>query len=128
MKAMNTIRSIKIVTGIKRIELNGDEFTNLFKIQEVLKEHRNILVDRLIPDLTNYIKYKFSVPASKEQQEQIRAKLYDLRNSSLSVSNYGDLINQILANESIYVRSELFYQEIDAIIDEKIDASQLILR
>jgi hypothetical protein len=123
---MNTLRNIKIATGIKRIELGNENFAML-QIREVLKQHREALINSLMSDLTTYVKYKFSTPATKEQLELIKNKLFDLKNSEISLSAYSEVIGDVLANESTYIKSEPFYHEINSVIGEELNPSQLVL-
>jgi hypothetical protein len=119
-------RTIKIATGIKRIELGNENFIML-QIGDILKQHREALINSLISNLTTYINYKFNTPATKDQLVQIKDKLFELKNSSISLSSYSEIIDGILANESTYVKSEAFYHEINSVIGEELNPSQLIL-
>lgn len=123
---MNTTRTIRIATGIKKIEL-GNENMVTFQITDVLKQHRDTLINSLLTDLTTYITYHFRTPPKKEQLDQIRARLLDLRNSAVGLAKYGFLVEEILANDTTYVRSEPFYHEINEVIGEQLNPSQLIL-
>lgn len=123
---MNTVKNIKIATGLKRIEL-GDENFALLQIREILKEHRETLINRLVSDLSTYINYTFSTPATKTQLEEIREKLLRLKNATLSMPAYSEVIGEVLANETTYVRAEPFYHEINTVIGEALNPSQLIL-
>jgi hypothetical protein len=123
---MNTIRTIRIATGFRKIELGNDNIATL-QITDVLKQHRDALINSLLSDLTTYINYQFRTPAKKEQLENIRARLVDLRNSAVGLAKYGFLVDEIMANETTYVRSESFYQEINEVIGEELNPSQLIL-
>lgn len=123
---MNTVKNIKIATGLKRIELGNENFA-LLQIREVLKEHRETLINRLVLDLGTYINYTFSTPATRSQLEEIREKLIDLRKTTLSMPAYSEIINEVLENETTYVRSEPFYHEINTVIGEALNPSQLIL-
>ena len=105
---MNTIRNIKSATGIKRIELGNENFV-MPQIREVLKQHREALINSLLSDLTTYIKYKFNTPGTKEQLELIKNKLFDLKNSDIGLSVYSEVIDEVLANEFTYIKSEPFY-------------------
>jgi hypothetical protein len=123
---MSSIRNIRIASGIKKIELKDESFAML-QIREVLKEHRDALINSLISDLPTYINYKFNVPASKEQLEAIKSKLVSLKYSTISISKYSEVIGEVLARESTYVKSEPFYQEINETIEEELNPSQLLL-
>jgi chemotaxis methyl-accepting protein methylase len=123
---MNTARNIRIATGMKKIEL-GNENMAILQISDVLRQHRESLIHRLLSDLSTYINYKFSAPPKKEQLQLIRNKLLDLKNSNINVARYSALINEVLENETTYVRSEPFYHEINEVIGEELNPSQLIL-
>lgn len=123
---MTTRRNIKIATGIKKIEL-ADENTFVLQISEVLKEHRETLINSLISDLKTYILYTFSTRPTSDQLEQIKRRLVDLKNSNISLSRYGKIISEVRENESTYVKSEMFYQEINMTIQEELKPAQLSL-
>ncbi|HEX8038369.1 MAG TPA: hypothetical protein VF490_04440 [Chryseosolibacter sp.] len=123
---MNTVRNIRIATGVKRIELANENLA-MIQIGDVLKQHRETLINSLLSDLSNYIDYKFRTPAKKDQLQLIKNKLLDLRNGSVNLARYGELIGEILENENTYVRSEPFYHEINEIIGEELNPTQLTL-
>lgn len=123
---MNTTRVVRIATGIKRIEL-GNENMAMLQIGDLLKQHRESLITSLLSDLTTYIKYKFKTPPTKEQLEKIRHKLLDLRSASISLTRYSAVIGEVLEQETTYIKSEPFYHEINEVIGEELNPSQLIL-
>jgi hypothetical protein len=123
---MNATRNIRIATGVKKIELGNENFAML-QIREILKTHRDALINSLTTDLATYINYKFRTPATKDQLLQIKDKLSALKNSDVSLLRYSEIIGEILANESTYVKSEPFYHEINEIIGEELNPTQLTL-
>jgi hypothetical protein len=123
---MNTTRTIRIATGIKKIDLGNDNIATL-QITDVLKQHRDALINSLLSDLATYINYHFRTPPKKDQLQNIKNRLLDLRNSSISLARYGYLVDEILSNETTYVKSEAFYLEINEVIGEELNPSQLIL-
>lgn len=120
------MRNIRIATGMKKIEL-GNENMAMLQIGDVLRQHRDALITSMLSDLVTYIKYQFQAPATKEQLEKIRHRLLDLRNSALSVARYNPLVTEILGHDTTYVRSEPFYHEINEVIGEELNPSQLTL-
>ena len=126
MKAMNKVRNIRIATGTRKIEL-GNENMAMLQIGDVLKQHRDALITSLLTDLSTYIHYKFSTPPGKDKLLLIRNRLVDLRNSGIGLARYSEVVGEILAHENTYIRSEPFYHEIDEIIGEALNPSQLIL-
>lgn len=123
---MNTIRTIRIATGIKKIEL-GNENIAMLQIRDVLKQHRDSLISSLLSDLTTYINYHFRTPPKKDQLQNIKNRLLDLKSSGISLTKYGYLVDEILSNETTYVKSESFYLEINEVIGEELNPSQLTL-
>ncbi|HET9487432.1 MAG TPA: hypothetical protein VFO54_08360, partial [Chryseosolibacter sp.] len=85
------------------------------------------LINSLLSDLPTYIRYKFHTPPKKDQLLLIRNKLSDLKSSTISLARYSEVIGEVLANENTYVKSELFYQEINEVIGEELNPSQLVL-
>lgn len=123
---MNTTRAIRIANGIKKIEL-GNENMAMLQIGDVLKEHRQILINSMLSDLPSYIRYQFKTPATKDQLQNIRNRLLDLKNSAISLARYSETIADVLANETTYVKSEPFYLEINEVIGQELNPSQLTL-
>lgn len=123
---MSTTRNIRIANGVKKIDLGNDNMAML-QIGDVLKEHRQILINSMLSDLPSYIRYQFRTPATRDQLQQIKNKLLDLRNSAINLSRYGDTINDVMAKETSHVRSEPFYLEINEVIAGEMNPSQLKL-
>ena len=123
---MTTARNIRIATGIKKIELANENMAML-QISDVLRQHREALINSLLSDLPTYIRYKFRTPPKKDQLLLIKNKLSDLKSSAISLARYSEVIGEVLANENTYVKSELFYQEINEVIGEELNPSQLVL-
>ena len=123
---MNTLRNIRIATGIKKIELANDHMAML-QIGDILKEHREALITSLLSDLNTYINYTFRTPPKKHQLENIRLRLTDLKKASIGMARYSVIIADILENETTYVKSEPFYHEINEVIGDEMNPSQLIL-
>lgn len=123
---MNTLRNIRIATGMRKIELGNDNMATI-QIADILKEHRDALITSMLSDLATYINYKFSTPAKKDQLETIRHRLLDLKKANISLAKYSSVISEVLENETTYVKSEPFYHEINELIGIELNPSQLIL-
>lgn len=123
---MNTLRNIRIATGMRKIELGNDNMATI-QIADILKEHRDALITSMLSDLATYINYKFSTPAKKDQLETIRHRLLDLKKANISLAKYSSVISEVLENETTYVKSEPFYHEINELIGDELNPSQLIL-
>lgn len=120
------MKRVKIANGIRRIE-DADPNATLFRLRDVLSEHRSVLITRIVSDLASYIDYKFQTKASAKQQEAIREQLHSIRHSVLDLDRYNDIIDHFFAHEMTHVRTEPFLKEVDECIDSVLNVSQLKL-
>jgi len=118
------IRTIKISTGVRRIE-DQNQNAALLKLREILNEERKILINRMETDLNAYIQYRFSKKANANQLEKIKAKLQSLKNSNIDLDQYNSLVRDFFQQEKTYVSSEPFYKEIDQCISDELTPTQL---
>ncbi len=118
------MKKVRIVNGMRRIE-DSDAHTALFKLRDVLMEHRSVLITRLISDLAAYIDYKFSARPNSRQLESIREHLYSLKNSALDLERYHEIIDHFHTHDVTYIASAPFFREIDESIGAILNASQL---
>ena|SRR6218665_3491565 len=121
------MKTIRIATGVKRVDLSQEDFSAMAKIRELLKEHRYALISRLLGDPVTYLTYQFKTKVSQQQIDNIKDRLSQLKNAEVSSIRYDDVISEILTHEMTYVKSEPFYFEINEIIGEELDMSQLKL-
>lgn len=120
------MKRVKIANGIRRIE-DADPNATLFRLRDVLSEHRSVLITRIVSDLASYIDYKFQIKASAKQQESIREQLHSIRHSVLDLDRYNDIIDHFFTHEMTHVRTEAFLKEVDECIDAVLNVSQLKL-
>lgn len=120
------MKRVKIANGIRRIE-DADPNATLFRLRDVLSEHRSVLITRIVSDLASYIDYKFQIKASAKQQESIREQLHSIRHSVLDLDRYNDIIDHFFTHEMTHVRTEPFLKEVDECIDAVLNVSQLKL-
>jgi hypothetical protein len=99
----------------------------LLKVREILDAHRGKLIARLITDLPIYIDYKFGVKVNARQVDEIKEKLSYLKSASVDMDKYRFIVQQMMAQETTYVNTAPFYQEIDDNISSYLNASQLKL-
>ncbi|MBT1701888.1 hypothetical protein [Chryseosolibacter indicus] len=121
------MKTIRIVTGVKKIDHEANENILLFRVREVLNEHRSSILERMINDLPNYINYRFDIRASKEQLANIRNKLTLLKGENINADKYHEVIENVLLHETYSIPSQPFLQEIDEIIYNEINPYQLTL-
>ena len=102
------MKSVRIASTVKHIE-EGDERVTLFRIQEILSEHRSTLVMGILSDLPTYLQFKFYTKVDKEMQGILRDKLFELSNSKVSLDRYLDIVHEIEKNSSYRVPSQEFF-------------------
>ena len=120
------MKSVKIVNGIKKIE-DSDPGATLFRLRDVLSEHRSVLISRLVGDLSAYIDYKFSQKVTGRRLDSIKDSLQLLKNSTLDLDRYRDIVEHFYNHEMTYIGTEAFMKEIDETISMALNSSQLKL-
>lgn len=120
------MKSVRIASTVKHIE-EGDERVTLFRIQEILSEHRTMLITGILTDLPTYLQFKFYTKVDKEKQELLRDKLMELSNSKVNLDKYLDIVHEIEKNSNYRVPSQEFFREIDGVLDAVLNPTQLML-
>jgi hypothetical protein len=120
------MKSVRIASSIKYIE-QADHNVTLFRIQEILSEHRSNLIARILRDLPTYVQFKFYVKVDKGVQEILKDKLSGLSNSKVNLDRYHDIVQDIKSRSSYRVPSHQFFDEIDMLLYAELNPSQLTL-
>ena len=120
------MKTIKTAAGVRRIEDTGD-YVTLFKLREILSEHRRILITRIIAEPNAYLDYKFQKRLAGQPLKSLVAKLTDLGNASIDLDKYESILKDFEHQQNVVVSNALFYQEIDEVIYEELNSSQLKL-
>jgi hypothetical protein len=120
------MKSVRIASTVKHIE-EGDDRVTLFRIQEILSEHRSTLVTGILSDLPTYLQFKFYTKVDKETQGILRDKLFELSNSKVSLDRYLVIVHEIEKNSTFRVPSQEFFKEIDSVLDQVLNPTQLKL-
>lgn len=120
------MKSVRIARKVEHIE-ESDQHITLYRIQEILSEHRATLVTGILTDLPTYLQFKFYVKVDKDAQEALKAKLLALSKAKVSLDRYDLIVQEIKANSNYRVPSQEFFREIDAMIDAELNPSQLTL-
>ena len=120
------MKSVRIASTVKHIE-DGDQRVTLFRIQEILSEHRSTLIMGILSDLPTYLQFKFYTKVDKEMQAILRDKLFDLSNSKVNLDRYLDIVHEIEKNGIYRVSSQAFFREIDGLLDSVLNPTQLVL-
>lgn len=107
---MKTIKSALL--GSKQI-IDSNPDAILFQLKEIIKEHRERIIVRLISDLPTYIDYKFQVKANKKMLEVVKDKLVYLKSTGVSLTEYDAVVQQVMTKAVTHLTNEPFYAEID---------------
>jgi hypothetical protein len=118
------MKTIKTAVGIRKIE-DCSESVMLERIADILTDHRNALINRLILDLPTYIVYKFKEKPSSNQLQIITDKLYSMKHFSIDLDKYDSIVRDIQNNTSTYLGTEQFYKDIDTTISWELRPNQM---
>jgi len=119
---MKTIKSALLGTK-SLIDTNPEVL--LVQLKEILKAHRELIINRLMGDLPTYLDYKFNVKADKKMQELVKDKLLDLKKSNADLDTYDSIVQQVLNRSVTHLTNEPFYTEIDEYISQYIKTNQM---
>ena len=120
------MESVRIASSTKHIE-EADQNVILFRIQEILSEHRTMLITGILTDLPTYLQFKFYTKVDKEMQAVLREKLLDLSNSKVNLDLYDEIVHEIKKNNNYRVPSTDFFKEIDTLLNFVLNPAQLTL-
>lgn len=120
------MKTVRIASTVKHIE-EADHNVTLFRIQEILSEHRSMLITGILTDLPTYLQFKFYTKVDKEKQGILRDKLWELSNAKVNLDRYDEIVQEIRKNSSYRVPSSEFFKEIDLVLDAHLNPTQLSL-
>jgi hypothetical protein len=107
---MKTIKSA--LSGAKSIiDRNPDVL--LFQLKEVIHEHRAVIIDRILSDVSTHVDYKFNVRADKNMMATVREKLPELKDACVELKKYDDVVHQVTTKQVAHLRNEPIYREIN---------------
>ena len=119
---MKTVKSALL--GVKTL-IDRNQEVQLVQLQEILKEHRALVITRMLSDLPTYLDYKFQVKATKEMISSVHDKLLSLKNSNADLTKYEGVVQQVLNRSVTHLTNEPFYLEIDEYLRPHVSAKQL---
>lgn len=103
------MKRLKTAMGMKRIDDNSISVG----LHAILKEHRSVLINKLITGLSNYIDYKFNTKINAQQLKNIINRLEELKASRIDHSTYATIVEDVEQNDFTYLDNKIFYNEID---------------
>ena len=92
-----------------------------------MNEHRRILIHRIISDTNAYLDYKFQKRLVGQPLKSLLSKLEDLSTAQVDLDRYEQILKEFEHQQNLVLSNALFYQEIDEIIYEELNSSQLKL-
>jgi hypothetical protein len=121
------MKSVRIAaSAIRHIE-EADSHVTLFRIQEILSEHRAALIAGLLDNLPAYLGFKLYAKVDKGFQRVLKDKLLELSHSKVSLDRYGEIVEEIKRNDSYKVPAQQFFAEIDTLLEDCLNPPQLSL-
>jgi hypothetical protein len=119
---MKTIKSA-LLGNKQLIDTNPDVL--LLQIHEILKEHRELIITRMISDLPTYIIYKFNVKPNRKMVETVKDQLLDLKKGNVDLDKYSNVVQMVLNRAVTHLTNEPFYVEIDEYLEPSIQVSEV---
>lgn len=119
---MKTIKSA-LLGNKQLIDTNPDVL--LLQIREILKEHRELIITRMISDLPTYIIYKFNVKPNRKMVETVKDQLLDLKKGNVDLDKYSNVVQMVLNRAVTHLTNEPFYVEIDEYLEPSIHVSEV---
>jgi hypothetical protein len=119
---MKTIKSA-LLGNKSLIDTNPEVL--LVQLKEILRSHRELIINRMMGDLPTYLDYKFNIKADKKILELVKDKLLDLKKSNADLDNYDSIVQQVLNRSVTHLTNEPFYAEIDQYLLQYVKIQQL---
>src|SRR5579863_3064664 len=107
---MKTVKSALL--GSKSI-IDSNPDALLFQFKEIVKEHRALIITRMIGELPTYLDYKFQFKADKDSLTKIKDELISLKHAGVNMKCYDNILQQLLNRAVVHLTNEPFYVEID---------------
>jgi hypothetical protein len=120
---MKTIKSALL--GSKSI-IDSNPDALLFQLKEILKAHRELIINPMIGDLATYIDYRFNVKPEKHLMETVRDRLFALKKSNVDLKDYDAVVQQVMTRAITHLTNEPFYTEIDDYLAQYILTSKTL--
>lgn len=119
---MKTIKSA-LLGNKSLIDTNPEVL--LVQLKEILRSHRELIINRMMGDLPTYLDYKFNIKADKKILELVKDKLLDLKKSNADLDTYDSIVQQVLNRSVTHLTNEPFYAEIDQYLLQYVKTQQL---
>jgi len=119
---MKTVKSA-LLGNKQLIDTNADVL--LVQLKEIIKEHRSIIITRLINDLGTYLDYKFEMKFDKDTLLKAKERLLEIRGGGVDLNSYDNIFQLLLNRAVVHLTNEPFYKEIDEAMSDIIKIKKL---
>ncbi|MBS1952221.1 MAG: hypothetical protein OJF59_002840 [Cytophagales bacterium] len=107
------------------IDTNNDVL--IVQLREIIKEHRSLVITRLMNDLPTYLRFKFEAKPDKDTIIKIKESLFDLKNGGVDLKVYDNIVQQLLNRAIVHLTNEPIYKEIDELLSSIVATKELKL-
>jgi hypothetical protein len=120
---MKTLKSALL--GTKNLEDSHAEIM-LQQVKDIIRQHRAVIITRLLGDLPTYLDYKFQLAKpTKTQLDYVKDELLALKNSGVELTHYEAVLNQLETKTVVHLTNEPFYVEIDALVNNHLKEQEI---
>jgi len=120
------MKILRIANGVRHLEEAGADLM-LYRIREILTEHRSNLITGILSDLPTYIQVKFYANVDQDTRENITRNLIEFASTNVSMKRYAEIVRTIEQSTSYRVPTSEFFDEIDAFLEGLLNPVQLQL-
>jgi hypothetical protein len=119
---MKTVKSALL--GSKNL-IDTNQEVLLVQLREIIKEHRALIINRLVGELPIYLDFKFQYKPDKNSALRIKEELMSLKNSVVVLQHYENVVSQLMNRPVVHLTNEPFYQEIDQLLASIVQPKQM---
>ena len=119
---MKTVKSALL--GSKNL-IDTNQQVLLVQLREIIKEHRALIINRLVGELPIYLDFKFQYKPDKDSSLKIKEELMSLKNSVVVLQHYESVVAQLMNRPVVHLTNEPFYQEIDQLLASIVQPNQM---
>lgn len=120
---MKTLKSALL--GTKNLEDSHAEIM-LQQLKDIIRQHRAVIITRLLGDLPTYLDYKFQLAKpTKTQLDYVKDELLALKNSGVELTHYEAVLNQLETKTVVHLTNEPFYVELDALVNNHLKEQEI---
>lgn len=119
---MKTVKSALL--GSKNLIDTNPEVL-LVQLRQIIKEHRALIINRLVGELPVYLDFKFQYKPDKNSSLRIKEELMSLKNSGVGLQHYENIVSQLMNRSVVHLTNEPFYLEIDQLLASIVQPNQM---